>query len=142
MSREDAQRELVARAARAHGIGTVKDIGDYYRLSVADTTRALHGLEDAGVVRQVSVEGWARPAFLHTEARIPRRIEATALLSPFDPVVWERDRALRLFPPVPARPPCPISPRGVGLPSHEFSKHRRLFIISGCIEFQQYRCSL
>ena len=97
VSREDAQRELVARAARAHGIGTVKDIGDYYRLSVADTTRALHGLEDAGGVRQVSVEGWARPAFLHTEARIPRRIEATALLSPFDPVVWERDRALRLF---------------------------------------------
>ncbi|WP_294180991.1 winged helix-turn-helix domain-containing protein [uncultured Schumannella sp.] len=97
VSREDAQRELVARAARAHGIGTVKDLADYYRLSIADTSRALHELEEAGTVSRVAVEGWGRPAFLHREARIPRRIEATALLSPFDPVVWERDRALRLF---------------------------------------------
>jgi len=43
------------------------------------------------------VPGWNRPAFLHPDARIPRRIETTALLSPFDPVVWERDRALRMF---------------------------------------------
>jgi uncharacterized protein YcaQ len=94
---DDAQRELVRRAVRAHGIGTAKDIADYYRLYVATTTRLLHELADAGEVQRVNVEGWRTPGFLAAAARIPRRIETAALLSPFDPVVWERDRALRMF---------------------------------------------
>lgn len=97
VDRVDAHRELVHRSVAAHGIGTASDLADYFRLSVAETVAALRDLEDAGIVRQVEVPGWRRPAWLHTAARIPRRIVATALLSPFDPVVWERDRAERMF---------------------------------------------
>ncbi|TXK19548.1 winged helix-turn-helix domain-containing protein [Homoserinibacter sp. GY 40078] len=95
--RADAVHALMASSAEAHGIGTLSDLADYYRLKVADAKPALERLVDEGVVRRVSVDGWNRPAFLHRDARIPRRIETTALLSPFDPVVWERDRALRMF---------------------------------------------
>lgn len=94
---DDAQRELVRRAVRAHGIGTAKDIADYYRLYVATATRFLNELADAGEVQRVSIEGWKVPGYLATGARIPRRLEAAALLSPFDPVVWERDRTERMF---------------------------------------------
>jgi uncharacterized protein YcaQ len=94
---DDAHRELVRRAVRAHGIGTAKDIADYYRLYVATATRFLNELADAGEVERVTVEGWKAPAYLATGARIPRRIETAALLSPFDPVVWERHRTERMF---------------------------------------------
>ncbi len=93
----DAIRALVAAAAKAHGIGTVKDLADYYRLSQDVTRVALADLEDEGTVRRLSVDGWKSPAFLHADATVPRRITATAVLSPFDPVVWERARAFRLF---------------------------------------------
>jgi uncharacterized protein YcaQ len=95
--REEAVRTLMERAARAHGIGTLSDFADYYRLKTGDAKPALASLVDEGVVHEVSVPGWKKAAYLHRDARIPRRIEATALLSPFDPVVWERDRALRMF---------------------------------------------
>jgi uncharacterized protein YcaQ len=95
--REEAVRTLMERAARAHGIGTLSDFADYYRLKTGDAKPALASLVDEGVVHEVSVSGWKKAAYLHRDARIPRRIEATALLSPFDPVVWERDRALRMF---------------------------------------------
>jgi uncharacterized protein YcaQ len=99
---EDAVRELVRRAAVAHGIGTAADLGDYHRLSRAATDRALRDLADAGEVLPVTVPGWEGrggplPVWLHRDARLPRRIAGEALLSPFDPVVWFRDRALRLF---------------------------------------------
>ncbi len=97
VAREDAIRVLVARAARALGIGTLGDVADYYRLPVAATKAALLDLVDAGEVLPVSVRGWERRAYLHRDAHVPRRMEAAALLSPFDPVVWERDRALRMF---------------------------------------------
>jgi len=93
----DAMRELVRRSSVALGIGTISDLADYYRLRADDTSRAVRDLVDAGVLREVTVPGWGRRAYLHVEARIPRRIQATALLSPFDPVVWDRDRALRMF---------------------------------------------
>ncbi|HEY9497641.1 MAG TPA: crosslink repair DNA glycosylase YcaQ family protein [Terrimesophilobacter sp.] len=93
----EAQRQLVEHAARAHGIGTAGDLADYFRLKSADVRPILQELEDDGVLLPVTVKGWDRPAWLHRDARIPRRIETTALLSPFDPVVWDRKRAQRMF---------------------------------------------
>ncbi len=100
--REDAQRELVLRSVRALGVGTVGDIADYHRLKIAPTQDALRALLNAGEVECVEVAEWGRSgrdgvAYVVPGVSIPRRIEATALLSPFDPVVWYRDRALRMF---------------------------------------------
>jgi len=92
-----ARKQLMIWAAQAHGIGTVSDLADYYRLGLTPSVPIVQELVDEGVLLPVTVAGWKKQAYLHHEARIPRRIEATALLSPFDPVVWERDRALRLF---------------------------------------------
>ncbi len=97
VTRPDAIRELVAISAKAHGIGTAGDIADYFRLKGVDAQPAIRDLEASGELLPVSVEGWNKPAWLHRDARQPRRIEATALLSPFDPMVWQRDRAERLF---------------------------------------------
>ncbi len=93
----EAQREFLMRAARSHGVGTSKDLADYYRLPIMRSRELLHELVEEGALREVSVEGWRDPAYLHPEAESPRRIEARALLTPFDPVIWERSRAQRLF---------------------------------------------
>ncbi|HEU0205533.1 MAG TPA: crosslink repair DNA glycosylase YcaQ family protein [Pseudolysinimonas sp.] len=97
IEKEVALLELVRRSIRALGIGTVGDVADYYRLYHAEATAALDLLVDSGEVRRVTVPGWNAPAYLDAAARVTRRIETAALLSPFDPVVWERDRALRMF---------------------------------------------
>jgi uncharacterized protein YcaQ len=97
IEKDAAVRELVRRSIRALGIGTVGDVADYYRLYNAEAKAALEELVDAGEVHRVSVPGWNATAYLDAAARIPRRIETAALLSPFDPVVWERTRALRMF---------------------------------------------
>ena len=97
IAKDAAVRELVRRSVRALGIGTLGDVADYYRLYNAETKAALHDLVDAGEVRRVAVPGWNAPAYLDAAARVTRRIETTALLSPFDPVVWERARALKMF---------------------------------------------
>ncbi|WP_158865014.1 winged helix-turn-helix domain-containing protein [Leifsonia sp. AG29] len=98
----DAIRELMRRSAVAHGIGTARDLADYYRLKGPAVGTAIRELEEAGELVPVRVPGWesgGRPApvWVHRDARFPRRMEAAALLSPFDPVVWFRDRALRMF---------------------------------------------
>jgi uncharacterized protein len=93
----DAKRALVALAARAHGIGTVSDIADYYRIKVASARTALADLVEEGEVTQVRVQGWKELAYLHRDARIPRKVAGAALLCPFDPLIWERRRTERLF---------------------------------------------
>ena len=97
MTPDEARRALLAIAARAHGVGTVRDLADYFRMRTAEAGPRLAELVEAGTLRQVRVEGWREPALLHAGAVLPRRLEAAALLSPFDPVVWFRPRALRLF---------------------------------------------
>jgi uncharacterized protein YcaQ len=97
ISRHEAHKLLLSHSARAHGIGTASDLADYFRLKNVDVLPVLDELEQEGELLPVAVPGWNRRAWLHRDARIPRKLEATALLSPFDPVVWERARAERLF---------------------------------------------
>jgi uncharacterized protein YcaQ len=97
VKREEAQRELLRLAARSHGLGTAGDLADYYRMPIREARQRLAELVEAGELHEVQVEGWREPAYLHPEARLPARIDAAALLSPFDPVIWTRARAARLF---------------------------------------------
>ncbi len=92
----EAHRALIERAARAHGIATDAELRDYFRQSPEDARPAIRVLAEEGVLLPVEVPGW-RHAWLHRDARLPRRIETRALLSPFDPLVWERARTERLF---------------------------------------------
>jgi uncharacterized protein YcaQ len=96
-SRADAQRELLRIAARAYGVATEPDLGDYFRLPRTDSKLRVAELVEAGELLPVTVAGWAAPAYLWPAARRPRRVQARALLSPFDPLIWFRDRAKRLF---------------------------------------------
>ena len=94
---KEAQRALVERAAQALGVATGQDLRDYFRLGPNDARQAIESLVEAGVLQPVEVPGWTHLAYLHRDARRPRRISARALLAPFDPLVWERSRTLRLF---------------------------------------------
>jgi uncharacterized protein YcaQ len=94
----DAHRELLLLAARAHGIGTVRDLADYYRLRVPVASKLLAELAADGVLLPARVDGWSQPAYLHPQARLPRRrLRTRALLSPFDSLIWERQRTERLW---------------------------------------------
>jgi uncharacterized protein len=91
----DAFRELIRIAARALGVATEIDLRDYFRLPVLESRKPISELVEAGELIPVSVENWK--GYLHREAKIPRQIECSALLSPFDPLVWEAKRRERLF---------------------------------------------
>jgi uncharacterized protein YcaQ len=93
----EAHRRLVALSARALGVATAGDLRDYFRLGVDEARTAIAELVEAGALLPVAVESWRQPAFLDAGTRRPRRIAGQALLAPFDPLIWERARAERLF---------------------------------------------
>ncbi len=96
-SKEDAQRELLRRSAIAIGVGTADDIADYYRIKNPQARPRIAELVESGDLVEVEVVGWGKPAYRALGSKLPRAIAASALLSPFDPVVWYRARAERLF---------------------------------------------
>ena len=99
-SREHAQRELMLMGARAMGIATARDLRDYYRLPAQDAAERLKELVEEGKLLPVAVEGWKQQGYLHHEAKVPRQAQLAdlaALLSPFDSLIWERQRTERLF---------------------------------------------
>lgn len=93
----DAQRQLVEISARALGIATASDLRDYFRLAPADCYPRIDELVEECALLPVAVKGWPKQAYLHRDARMPRKVGGRALLAPFDPLVWERSRAERLF---------------------------------------------
>jgi hypothetical protein len=93
----EAKRQLLLRSARQHGIGTAWDLSDYYRLGVKNGRPLLEELAEEGKLEKVRVRGWDDVAYRYPEATVPRRIEGAALLSPFDSLVWCRERVERLF---------------------------------------------
>jgi len=94
---DEGRRELLLQAARAHAVGTAKDLADYFRMPVGEAKPHLRELVESGQLHEARVEGWREIAYLDPKAKAPRRIEAAELLSPFDPLIWSRPRVDRLF---------------------------------------------
>jgi len=92
----EAHRALMERSARALGVATAAELRDYFRLKPADAAPTITALQEEGVLVPVKIPGWPA-AWRHRDARPPRRVRAQALLAPFDPLVWERGRAERMF---------------------------------------------
>ena len=88
---------LMDLAGKALGVGTAFDLRDYFRLPVADASLAVSDAIDAGILAPISVAGWNKPAYVHRDARLPRSAGGSALVTPFDPLCWDRPRAERLF---------------------------------------------
>ena len=96
-SREDAHRALYRQAIRAMGVATSKDLRDYFRMPVDGAKARMAELVEAGEMIPVTVQGWREPAYLDPAARWPRKVDASALLSPFDNLIWFRERTERMF---------------------------------------------
>lgn len=95
--REEAHRELLMLAARACGVATSDDLAEYYVIAKREARHRVRELVEEGRLEEVEVEGWSKPAYLIPGIRIPKTIEARALVSPFDSLVWTRSRVERLF---------------------------------------------
>ena len=93
----DARKQLLVRSAIAQGVATASDLADYYRQKPAAVRPLIAELLEQGELRAVSVDGWTEKAFVHRSAKLPKKLYATALLSPFDSLVWCRPRNERLF---------------------------------------------
>ena len=96
-SREEALDGLLEISARAHGVGTVRCLRDYFRLPARESKEGIERLAARGRLVPAEVEGFSTPAWLHPEARRPRKVSARALLAPFDPLIFERRRLEELF---------------------------------------------
>lgn len=97
LSEADAQRGLLLHAASALGVATEKDLRDYFRLEPADSRARLAELLEGGELLACEVEGWKQAAYCLPQVKVPRSVPASALLSPFDSLIWERSRTERLF---------------------------------------------
>jgi len=96
-SREDAHRALIARAAKAMGVATERDLRDYFRMGPAESRARIAELVEEGLLTPAKIEGWEQTAYVADGAARPRKIEARALLSPFDNLIWFRERTERIF---------------------------------------------
>jgi uncharacterized protein YcaQ len=96
-SEGEARRELLLLAARAHGVGTATDLADYFRQTVPVARPLLAELVAEGSLMEVAVEGWDAVGYVPPDLVVPRKVEGRALLAPFDPLVWDRSRARRIF---------------------------------------------
>jgi uncharacterized protein YcaQ len=96
-SEDNARKQLLVRSAIAQGVATVSDLADYYRQKLAAVRPLIAELVEEGELRAVAVDGWTEKAFVHRNAKLPKQLHATALLSPFDSLVWCRPRNERLF---------------------------------------------
>jgi hypothetical protein len=110
-------KQLICLAAKAYGVGTFVDVVGYFKTdgwqdrrppgpwwqktsegrAKPIAKRLVAELVDEGRLLPARVEGWRQPAYLHPDARVPRSVDARALVTPFDSLVWERDRIDRLF---------------------------------------------
>ena len=97
VAKADAQRELLTKASVSLGVATSPDLADYYRMSAHDVAPRIAELVEEGALQEVVVDGWSAPAFLAAAACAPRAMPGASLLSPFDPLMWFRPRAARLF---------------------------------------------
>jgi uncharacterized protein YcaQ len=92
-----AHRELLLLAAKFHGVGTVADLADYFRLTNPEARPRIAELVEDGRLIEVAVSGWRQPAYMLPGTKLPRKVDGSALLVPFDPLIWERERTERLF---------------------------------------------
>ena len=97
LDEDEAQRRLLLRSVDALGVASEKDLRDYYRLDAGDSKRRVAELVEEGALLPVTVQGWQQPGYCRGELRIPRRVRHSALLSPFDSLIWARERTERLF---------------------------------------------
>lgn len=97
LPREAAQRQLLVRSARSLGVGTAEDLADYYRIRMPEARPLIAGLVEVGDLIEVDVEGWGKPGLMVPGTKVPRRLGARGLISPFDSLIWYRDRTERLF---------------------------------------------
>ena len=104
-TQEQIHQQFVLNSVRALGVTRAEWVADYFRLKKNEALPALKALHKQGRLKQVALEGWATPGYYHPDhealleqaagGRLPR--SKTTLLSPFDPIVWDRARALDLF---------------------------------------------